>query len=106
MQAGVMTIPSRHLSPAFELEIKHLIVDSLMLTDQRPEDIDSTAPLFIEGLGLDSIDALELAMAIGKRYGVKFSSDDAVNRQTFANVRSLAAYVAKMATAPALENAR
>jgi acyl carrier protein len=45
-------------------------------------------------------------MAIGKRYGVKFSSDDAVNRQTFANVRSLAAYVAEMTTAAALGNAR
>jgi acyl carrier protein len=100
------TTPLKHLSPAFELEIKRLIVESLMLTDHRAEDIDSTAPLFIEGLGLDSIDALELAMTIGKRYGVKFSSDDAVNRQTFANVRSLAAYVAEMTTAAALESAR
>jgi len=100
------TIPSKHASPAFELEIKHLIVDSLQLRDQRPEDIDSTAPLFVAGLGLDSIDALELAMAIGKRWGVKFSSDDATNRQTFANVRSLAAYVARMAPAPALEGTR
>jgi acyl carrier protein len=101
-----LTIPSRHPSPAFELEIKQLIVDSLMLTDQRPEEIDSTAPLFVEGLGLDSIDALELAMAIGKRYGVRFSSDDAANRQAFANVRSLAGYVANIAAAPALEDAR
>jgi acyl carrier protein len=101
-----VTIPSKQTSLAFELEIKHLIVDSLMLKDQRPEDIDSTAPLFVEGLQLDSIDALELAMAIGKRYGVKFSSDDAANRQAFANVRSLASYVARMATIPALEDAR
>lgn len=100
------TTPLKHLSPAFELEIKRLIVESLMLTDHRPEDIDSTAPLFLEGLGLDSIDALELAMAVGKRYGVKFSSDDAVNRQTFANVRSLAAYVAEMTPNAALEKAR
>jgi acyl carrier protein len=99
------TIPSQHASPAFELEIKHLIVDSLQLRDQRPEDIDSTAPLFVAGLGLDSIDALELAMAIGKRYGVKFSSDDAINRQTFTNVRSLAAYVAGMRSLP-LEDLR
>jgi len=101
-----MTIQPKNASPAFELEIKHLIVDSLMLKDQRPEDIDSTAPLFVEGLGLDSIDALELAMAIGRRYGVKFSSDDATNRQAFATVRSLAAHVAGMASAPALEGAR
>ena len=101
-----MTSPTSQASPAFELEIKHLIVDSLMLTDQRPEEIDSTALLFVEGLGLDSIDALELAMAIGKRYGVKFSSDDAANRQTFATVRSLAAYVAGAMPAPVLEDAR
>ena len=88
-----MTMPPKTASPAFELEIKHLIVDSLMLKDQKAEEIDETAPLFVQGLGLDSIDALELAMAIGKRYQVKFSSDDAVNKQTFANVRNLAAYV-------------
>lgn len=80
----------------FELEIKHLIVDSLMLNDVKPEQVDSDAPLFGAGLGLDSIDALELAMAIGKRYQVKFSSDDSANRETFACVRNLAAYVAKM----------
>ena len=101
-----MTISSRQTSLAFELEIKRLIVDSLMLKDQLPEDIDSTAPLFVDGLHLDSIDALELAMAIGKRYGVKFSSNDAANRQAFANVRSLASYVASMATIPALEDTR
>jgi len=88
-------------SPAFELEIKHLIVDSLMLKDQRAEEIDATAPLFVQGLGLDSIDALELAMAVGKRYSVKFSSDDAVNRQTFANVRNLAAFVVQAMAARA-----
>src|ERR1700676_5506793 len=91
-----MTTQPRPASPAFELEIKHLIVDALMLKDQGPEDIDSTAPLFVEGLGLDSIDALELAMAIGKRYGVKFSASDAANKETFACVRNLAAYVEKM----------
>ena len=62
---------------AFELEIKQLIVESLLLEDVRPAEIDSTAPLFVTGLGLDSIDALELAMAIGKRYGVRFSASDA-----------------------------
>jgi acyl carrier protein len=101
-----MTTQTRPASPAFELEIKHLIVDALMLKDQTPDDIDSTAPLFVEGLGLDSIDALELAMAIGKRYGVKFGSDDAVNRQAFANVRSLAAFIASKASVSPLEGTR
>lgn len=95
-----MTTPAT-ASPAFELEIKRLIVEALMLKDQRAEEIDENAPLFVQGLGLDSIDALELAMAIGKRYSVKFSSDEAVNQKTFANVRNLAAYVVQAMAAPA-----
>ena len=84
------------MNETFELEIKHLIVNALMLNDVKAEQVDSVAPLFGAGLGLDSIDALELAMAIGKRYQVKFNSDDAANRETFNCVRNLAAYVAKM----------
>ncbi len=78
-----------------EQEIKELIVSALMLKDVGPAEIDATAPLLIDGLGLDSIDALELAMALGKRYGIKFSADDAKNRQAFASVRALAAFVAQ-----------
>ena len=78
-----------------EREIKQLIVDSLRLEDVKAQDIESSAPLFIEGLGLDSIDALELAMALRKKYGVKTAADDARNAQIFASVRSLAAYVAE-----------
>ena len=77
-----------------ELEMKRLIVESLMLDSVRPEEIDSAAPLFGSGLGLDSIDALELAMAIERRFGVKLRADDENNRATFASVRALAAYVA------------
>lgn len=76
-----------------EFELKQLIVEALLLKDVAPADIDSDAPLLVEGLGLDSIDALELAMAIGKRYGVKFRSDDTRNRAAFANVRALAAFI-------------
>jgi acyl carrier protein len=68
-------------------------VDVLHLKDVRPDEIDADAPLLVEGLGLDSIDALELAMAIGKRYSVKFSSEQALNRAVFASVRTLAAFV-------------
>lgn len=78
-----------------ESEIKHLIVDALMLDDVQPESIDSSAPLFVEGLGLDSIDALELAMAIDKKFGVRIRADDEQNRQIFASVKNLAAYVAQ-----------
>jgi acyl carrier protein len=77
-----------------EKEIKELIVVSLQLEDIKPESIDSEAPLFVEGLGLDSIDALELAMAIRKKYGVKTQVDDSQNRKIFASVRALASYVA------------
>ncbi len=77
-----------------EENMKRLIVESLMLDNVRPEDIDAAAPLFGTGLGLDSIDALELAMAIERRYGVKLRADDENNRAIFASVRTLAAHVA------------
>jgi acyl carrier protein len=78
-----------------EREIKELIVEALMLDDVTPESIDSAAPLFVEGLGLDSIDALELAMAIDKKFGVRIRADDEGNKAIFANVKNLAAYVAQ-----------
>ncbi len=78
-----------------ELEIKQLIVQSLNLEGVAPEGIDSTAPLFVEGLGLDSIDALELAMALRQRYGVRTTGDEAANKKLFASVRSLAEFVAQ-----------
>jgi acyl carrier protein len=80
---------------ALEQQLKELIVESLMLDDVRATEIESSAPLFVDGLGLDSIDALELAMAIERRFGVKFSPDDDRNREIFANVKNLAAYVAE-----------
>ncbi|MFW6197763.1 MAG: phosphopantetheine-binding protein [Myxococcota bacterium] len=83
------------MNEALETEIKHLIVDALMLDDVQPEDIDSDGPLFVEGLGLDSIDALELAIAIDKKYGVKIKAEDESTRSIFASVRSLADHVAK-----------
>lgn len=81
------------MSHDLELELKELIVDALMLEEVAAGDIDSEAPLFVEGLGLDSIDALELAMAIDKKYGVRIKADDEHNTAIFSNVRSLAAYV-------------
>ncbi len=80
---------------ALETELKSLIVEALMLDDVTPEEIDEKAPLFGEGegLALDSIDALELAIAIDKRYGVKISADDKDNKKTFSSVVALAAYI-------------
>lgn len=77
-----------------EQEIKELIISSLSLEDISPDDIDPAAPLFVDGLGLDSIDALELGLTLQKRYGVHLSSDSAENRKHFASVRALAAFVA------------
>jgi acyl carrier protein len=76
-----------------ENDLKALIVEALMLDTVRPAEIDSEAPLFGAGLGLDSIDALELAMAIERRYGVKLRADDPNTRAVFASVRSLAGHV-------------
>jgi len=78
---------------SLENELKELIIEALMLEDVDAGDIDSDEPLFVEGLGLDSIDALELAMAIDKKYGVRIKADDEQNKQIFANVKSLATYV-------------
>jgi acyl carrier protein len=72
-----------------EDDIKQLIIDVLQLEDITPADIDSDAPLFVEGLGLDSIDALELGVAIQKRYGITLSADSEDTRRHFASVRSL-----------------
>ena len=76
-----------------ETEIKQLIINALDLEDLTTSDIDATAPLFVEGLGLDSIDALELGVAIKKKYGITFSAEDKENRQHFASVNALAAFV-------------
>ena len=76
-----------------EKEVAHLIVESLNLEDVKPESIDPEAPVFREGLGLDSIDALELALAISKKYGFKLQSDDKQNSQIFRSLRALASHV-------------
>ena len=77
-----------------KLEIKKLIIDALELEDIKPEDIVDSEPLFVKGLGLDSIDALELGVALRKKFGVKFSAEKAdENRKHFASVDALAAYI-------------
>ncbi len=81
-----------------EQEIKEIIISSLALEDIAPEDIDPAAPLFVEGLGLDSIDALELGLALQKRYGLSMSSDSEQTRKHFASVQALAAFVAASRT--------
>jgi acyl carrier protein len=77
-----------------QLEIKHLIIDALGLEDMVAEDIGADLALFGEGLGLDSVDALELGLALQKRFGIKIDADAKDTRSHFANVASLAALVA------------
>ena len=76
-----------------ELDIKRLIIDSLLLEDVTVEQIDSDKQLFGEGLGLDSIDALELGMAIHRKYGIEIKADDEQNQSVFRSVRDLAGFV-------------
>ena len=76
-----------------ENRIKEIVVNALDLEDITPADIETDMPLFGEGLGLDSIDALELGMAVKKAFGVTFSSNPAENRKIFYSVKTLAEYV-------------
>ncbi len=76
-----------------ELEVKELIIDVLQLEDISADDIETDAPLFVEGLGLDSIDALELGVALQKKYGISLSADSEDTRRHFASVKALAAMI-------------
>ena len=84
-----------------ELEIKQLIIDSLELEEITPDDIGTEEPLFGDGLGLDSIDALELGVALYQCFGVKVDAEDAKNRENFRSVGNLARFVAANRAAPA-----
>jgi acyl carrier protein len=76
-----------------EAEIKQLIIEALKLDETSPDDIDSEAPLASAGVGLDSIDVLELAMAVHRRFGVTTGGDDAANQRIYSSVRSLAEFL-------------
>jgi len=76
-----------------EKELAELLVEALFLEDIDPASIDPEAPLFGDGLGLDSIDALEIAMAVAKKYQVELSPNNQNNREIFSSLRSLAAYI-------------
>ncbi len=96
MSGGDSTTLSQ-ATPSLERDLARLIVSALSL-EVAPEEIAPEAPLFGEGLGLDSIDALELALAVSKAYGVQLRSDDERNHQIFASLRSLAAHIEKHRT--------
>lgn len=76
-----------------EAELAELIISAVSLEGVSPADLDPEAPLFGAGLGLDSIDALEIALEVSRRYGLQLRSDDTDNRRVFASLRSLATYI-------------
>ena len=78
-------------------QVKELIISALELEDIKPENIADSEPLFGEGLGLDSIDALELGVALKKKFGFKFSAENAESKKHFASVNTLAAFIAASA---------
>lgn len=79
-------------------ELKVLLIEILDLEDIGPDDIDDTAPLFNDGLGLDSIDALEIGVALQKRYGIKLDPESDEIKQHFASIADLAQLVAQRGT--------
>lgn len=76
-----------------EQELKTLIIEVLDLEDITVDDINSEEPLFVDGLGLDSIDALELGVALQKKYGVKIEAEGEQTRELFASVKNLAKFI-------------
>jgi len=81
------------MEKSLEDQLKDLIVESLALEDVNPAEINTDDALFVEGLGLDSIDALELALAIQEQFGVMTSPDDERNRELFYSVKTLAEFI-------------
>jgi acyl carrier protein len=93
-----MTINPASNQTEFEAELAQLVTAALNL-DMSPAEIDPVAPLFGDaGLGLDSIDILEISLAVSKHYGIQLRSDDENSKQIFASLRSLGAYIQQRRT--------
>ncbi|MCL4123280.1 UNVERIFIED_CONTAM: hypothetical protein GTU68_060962 [Idotea baltica] len=88
-----VTVTPSFLTKEAKCEIKQLIIEALNLEDISVDDIETDAPLFGDGLGLDSIDALELGLAIKKKYNLVLDADDTQTREHFASVANLATYI-------------
>lgn len=76
------------------LKLKQQIIEALNLEEVKPEDIDTDAPLFVDGLGLDSIDALELVILLEREYGIRLE-DPKANKKIFKSVRTMAEFIDK-----------
>jgi acyl carrier protein len=90
--AGEQTVADIDIE-ILENELKDLIVETLRLEDVKPSEINSEDALFYDGLGLDSLDALELGVAISKKYGIKLTNDPEENRRVFASIQSMAQFI-------------
>lgn len=86
------------MSDALITELKTLLIEGLHLEDVEPEEIVVDEPLFGDGLGLDSIDALEIAVLLDRQYGIKITSEDDRNQQIFASLNSLAEFITENRT--------
>ena len=91
-EAATKVVSANDVLSAQELELAELIVTALNL-DIRATDVKPNAPLYREGLGLDSVDILEIALAISKSYGIRLRSDDGNNQKIFSSLRSLNRYI-------------
>ena len=83
--------------PELEKEVIALLISALNL-EVKPEEVTADTPLYGDSLGLDSIDILEIALAVSKRYGFQMRSDDPRNVESFASIRALSAYIAQERT--------
>ena len=78
---------------SLEAELKALIIEALVLEDMAPADLPREEPLFGDGVGLDSLDALEIALALEEKYGITVDDDDEATKRRFATIASLAEFV-------------
>ena len=92
-KASLMLQPAPLTDVGLQRELATLFVQALNL-EVKPQDIDPDAPLYGEGLGLDSIDILEVALMVSKQYGIQLRADSQENQQTFRSLRHLAEYIA------------
>ena len=98
LTAATPPSPTTESGPALQSEVAGLIIAALNL-EVRPEDIVPDDPLYGEGLGLDSIDILEIALVVSKRYGLQIKAGDADNAKVFASLRALAGHIVTHRTA-------
>ena len=80
---------------SLEAELKALIIEALVLEDMAPADLPREEPLFGDGVGLDSLDALEIALALDEKYGITVDDDDEATKRRFATIASLAEFVSE-----------